>query len=55
VDDEGVVQVAHFLDRVEQPADVPVGVLLVAGVHLHLPHVQPLLRLRQGVPGRKQV
>ena len=28
VDDEGVVEFAHLLDRVQQAADVPVGVLL---------------------------
>ena len=45
VDDERVVELAHLLDRVEQPADVPVGVLLEARVDLHLPRIQLLLAL----------
>jgi hypothetical protein len=55
VEDERVVEVAHLLDRVEQAADVPVGVLLEARVHLHLTDVELLLRLGEGVPGREQV
>ena len=43
VEDQGVVEFAHLLDRVEQAADVPVGVLLEAGVDLHLPGVELLL------------
>ena len=42
-DHQGVVELAHLVDGVEQASDVPVGVLLVAGVHLHLPRVEPLL------------
>ena len=55
VEDERVVEVAHLLDGVEQPADVPVGVLLVAGVDLHLPGVELLLRVGEGVPRRESV
>ena len=55
VDDERVVELAHLLDRVEQAADVPVGVLLEAGVDLHLPRVQLLLAVRERVPGGERV
>ena len=54
-DDQGVVEVAHLLDLVQQPADVPVGVLLVAGVDLHLPRVQLLRRVVERVPRRERV
>ena len=54
-DHDGVVELAHLLDRVEQPADVVVGVLRVAGVDLHLVREQPLAVLRQRVPGRHQL
>ena len=49
-DHERVVELAHLLDRVEDAADVPVGVLGVAGVDLHLARVQPLLRSRRASP-----
>ena len=55
VDDERVVELAQLLDRVEQAADVPVGVLLEAGIDLHLPRVQLLLAVRKRVPGREVV
>ena len=55
VDDERVVELAHLLDRVEQAADVPVGVLLEAGIDLHLPRVQLLLAVRERVPGGERV
>ena len=55
VDHERVVELAHLLDRVEQAADVPVGVLLEAGVDLHLPRVQLLLAVRERVPGGERV
>ena len=55
VDDERVVELAHLLDRVEQAADVPVGVLLEAGVDLHLPRVQLLLAVGERVPGGERV
>ena len=54
VDDQGVVEFAHLLDRVEQAPDVPVGVLLEAGVDLHLPGVELLLLRGQRVPGRER-
>ena len=53
VDDERVVELAHLLDRVEQAADVPVGVLLEAGVDLHLPRVQLLLARPRASPRRE--
>ena len=43
VDDQRVVELAQLVDRVEQAADVPVGVLLEAGVDLHLACVELLL------------
>ena len=52
-DDEGVVEVPHLIEGVEEPAHVPVGVLLVPGVHLHLPGIEPLLVLAEGVPRRE--
>ena len=56
VDDERVVEVAHLVDRVEEPADVPVGVLLVAGVDLGLARVELLLDVVvERVPGREGV
>ena len=55
VDHERVLELAHLLDRVEQPPDVPVGVLLVAGVDLHLARVELLLALRERVPRRESV
>ena len=54
-DHEGVVELAHLLDRVEDAADVPVGVLRVAGVGLHLTRVQTPLGLAQRVPRRERV
>ena len=54
-DDEGVVELAHLLDGVEDAADVPVGVLRVAGVGLHLTRVQAPLGLAQRVPRRERV
>ncbi len=52
-DDEGVVELPHLIEGVEEPAHVPVGVLLVPGVHLHLPGIEPLLVLGEGVPRRE--
>ena len=42
-----------LVDGVEEASDVPVGVLLVAGVHLHLPGIEPLLVVVEGVPRRE--
>ena len=50
--DERVVEDAQLLQRVEQPADVVVGVLQEARVDLHLPAQHGLERLRHLVPGR---
>ena len=55
VDHERVVELAQLLQRVEQPADVVVRVLLEARVDLHLPGVELLLLVRQRVPGRHLV
>ena len=41
-DDQRVVELAQLLDGVDDPADVVVGVLRVAGVDLHLPGVEGL-------------
>ncbi len=54
-DDQRVVEVAHLLDLIEQPADVPVGVLLVAGVDLHLSRVQLLRRIVERIPRREGI
>ena len=54
-DDKGVVELAHLLDLGENAADVPVGVLRVAGIDLHLAGVQAPLGLAQRVPLRKLV
>jgi len=50
VDDQGVVELTHLLDCVDETADVPVGILREAGEHLHLAGVQLLLGVAQGVP-----
>ena len=55
VEDQRVLQIAHLIDRVQQPPNVPVGVLRVAGEHLHLPRVELLLGVRERVPGREQI
>ena len=48
-DHEGVVELTHLLDRVEDSPHVPVRVLRVAGVGLHLPGVELPLGLGQRV------
>ena len=54
-DDERVLEIAHLLDRVEDAADVPVGVLAVAREHLHLACVQAPVVLVERVPGGHRV
>ena len=54
-EDQGVVELAQLLDRVDDPADVVVGVLREPGVDLHLPRVVRLERLRHVVPGRERL
>ena len=54
-DHDGVLELAHLVDRVDDPADVPVGVLGVARVDLHLTGVEALVRLVQRVPRRERV
>ena len=51
-DDEGVFELPHVLDRIQQPADVMVGVLRISGIHLHLVGEEALAVLVEGVPGR---
>ena len=41
-DDQRVVELAKFVDRIDHPADVVVGVLGIAGVDLHLAGVERL-------------
>ncbi len=53
--DDRVLELAHLVDRVDDPADVPVGVLGIARVDLHLAGVEALVRLVEGVPGRERV
>ena len=48
--DDGVVQLAHFLQMRDHPADMVVGLLHEAGKHLHLPCVEFLRVGRQAVP-----
>ena len=55
VEDQRVIGLAHLRHGVQQPPGVVVGVLLVAGVDLHLPGVQLLLVLRQRVPGGEDI
>ena len=50
-DHDRVIELAHRLDRVQQPADVMVGVLRVARVHLHLAREHALAVLIQRIPG----
>ena len=50
-----VLELAHLVDRVDDPADVPVGVLGIAGVDLHLAGVEALVRLIERVPRRERV
>ncbi len=54
-DHDGVLELAQLVDRVDDPADVPVGVLGVARVDLHLPGIQALVRLVERVPGRERI
>ena len=53
VEDQRVVELAQLLDRVDDAADLVVGVLLEAGEDLHLPGVELLLRPAERVPGRE--
>ena len=54
-DDQCVVQLAEFVDRVDHAADVVVGVLGEARVHLHLPGVEGLQLVRDLVPGGERL
>ena len=55
VEDQRVVHVAHLLDRVEEAADVPVGVVLEARVDLHLPRVELLRGVVERVPRVEEI
>ena len=54
-DDQRVVQLAKLGDRVDDPADVVVGVLRVPGVDLHLARVVGLQLVRDLVPGGERL
>ena len=54
-DDQGVVELAELLDRVDHPADVVVGVLGVPGVDLHLAGVERLQPVGHVVPCRERL
>ena len=54
-DDQRVVQLAELVDRVDDPADVVVGVLGVPGVDLHLAGVVGLEFVRDVVPGGERL
>src|SRR5262249_27599150 len=51
VEAERVVAGTHVVDGLDDPADLVVAVLLVAGIDLHLAGVELLLVGRQPVPG----
>ena len=55
VDHERVVELAHLLDRVQDAADVPVGVLQEAREDLHLARQQRPLLLGDRVPRRERL
>ena len=50
--DQRVVQDLEVRERVDEPADVMVGVLQEAGIHLHLTREHRLEVIRHVVPGR---
>src|SRR3954454_13157899 len=52
---ERVLELAHRVDRIQDAADVPIGVLQEAGEDLHLASEQRALRLRNRVPRRERV
>ena len=52
---ERVLQLAELIDRVDHPADVVIGVLGEARVHLHLPGVKRLQLVRDVVPRRERL
>ena len=52
-DDQRVVQLAELVDRVDDPADVVIGVLRIPGVDLHLAGVVGLELVRDLIPGRE--
>ena len=54
-DDQGVVELAQLIDRVDDATDVVVRVLRVPGVHLHLAGVEGLQLVGHVVPGRERL
>jgi hypothetical protein len=54
-DDQRVVQLAQLVDRVDDPADVVVGVLREPGVDLHLTGVVGLEFARDLIPGGERL
>ncbi len=50
VEHQRVVGLAEILDRVQQPANIPVRIFREPGEHLHLAGKEPFLRLRHTVP-----
>ena len=54
-DDQRVVELPEFVDRVDHPADVVVGVLGIPGVDLHLAGVERLQPVRHVVPCRERL
>ena len=50
-----VLKLPELVDRVDHPADVVIGVLREARVHLHLPSVKRLQLVRDIVPGRERL
>ena len=53
VKDQGVVALALFLDRLDHPADLVIGLFQEAGIDLGLMGQQLLLLRRQRIPGRQ--
>lgn len=53
--DDGVVELAGFLEVVQDSADLSVGVALESGEHLGHPGEQPLLGVIEAVPGAHRV
>ena len=54
VDDQGVVEFAEVFDRLDDPADLVVGVGKVGAVDVRLPDEQLLLFKAEGIPFRQR-
>jgi hypothetical protein len=55
VDDDGVVELARLLEVVDDATDLVIGVLAEAGIDLDHAAEQPLLVVRQRLPGTHRV